>query len=320
MVRKGSLMIECLVMFAVLATTGCSGSPADPGDLSSTTPGDTIPTSPPPPQATSLVRECDAPEPDWIWCDDFEEDRLANYFEHNRADGDFDRLSEVGLDGSSGMRTLFREGKAGAGWMHLTLGKTPQSSMQSVDDGNTIHRDIYWRFHVRNEQGWTGGGGHKLTRARGFASADTWQQSFEAPLWSGNKDDTRILLVLDPVSGTDEAGALLPWESGSLGEGARWLGVKRGVTPLFDGDHIGPWYCIEVHARLNDSGLSNGVFEYWIDGESEARREGMNWVGSFSEFGINAISLDNYWNGGAPKDQERYLDNFVVSTERIGCS
>jgi hypothetical protein len=139
-------------------------------------------------------------------------------------------------------------------------------------------------------------------------------------LWSGNKDDTRILLVLDPVSGTDEAGALLPWESGSLGEGARWVGVRRGTTTLFDADHVGPWYCIEVHVRLNDAGLSNGEVEYWIDGRPEARRDDLNWVGTFDQYGINAVYLDNCWNGGAPKDQERYLDNFVVSTERIGCN
>jgi hypothetical protein len=318
--RKGSLMIECLVMFAALAATGCSGSPTEPGDLSSSAPGDTIQAPPAPPAAASLVRECAGPDPAWIWCDDFEEDRLDSYFEHARADGDFDRLDGVGLEGSSGMRTLFREGKAGAGWLHLAFGKTPQARMRPVDDGTRIYREIYWRFYVRNEPGWTGGGGRKLTRARGFASADTWQQTFEAPLWSGNKDDTLDLLLLDPVSGTDETGALLPYESGSIGEGARWLGIKRGTTPLFDVGHIGAWYCVEVHARLNDAGLSNGEFKFWIDGNLEARRDGMNWVGSFAQFGINTISLDNYWNDGAPKDQERYLDNFVVSTERIGCS
>ena len=217
------------------------------------------------------------------------------------------------------MRTLFRQGKAGAGWLHRAFGRTPQARMRPVDDGTKNYREVYWRFYLRNEPGWTGGGGHKLTRARGFASADTWQQSFAAPLWSGKNDESLNLLLLDPVSGTDEAGVLLPYVSGSLGEGARWLGIKRGETQLFDSVQVGEWYCIEVHARLNDSGTSNGEFEYWIDGIEQPGRDGMNWVGSFDQFGINTISLDNYWNDGAPKDQERYLDNFVVSTERIGC-
>jgi hypothetical protein len=38
-----------------------------------------------------------------------------------------------------------------------------------------------------------------------------------------------------------------------------------------------------------------------------------------SEFGINTIFLENYWNEGAARPQERYFDNFVVSTQRIDC-
>jgi len=29
--------------------------------------------------------------------------------------------------------------------------------------------------------------------------------------------------------------------------------------------------------------------------------------------------LEKYWNDGVPQAQERYFDNFVVSTQRIGC-
>jgi hypothetical protein len=71
--------------------------------------------------------------------------------------------------------------------------------------------------------------------------------------------------------------------------------------------------------RLNDPGQSNGIFEMWIDGKLEAQRTGLNWVGSYQEYGINAIMLENYWNAGSPVTQERYLDNLVVSTQPIGC-
>lgn len=30
--------------------------------------------------------------------------------------------------------------------------------------------------------------------------------------------------------------------------------------------------------------------------------------------------LDTYWNDGSPKSQSRDYDDFVVSTERIGCA
>jgi len=316
-------MIGLVIGWLVIAGAGCESGATGPvvSDATDRTgtpasaPTDTVPGTPP----ASVVVECDDPAAAWIWCDDFEQDRLGSYFEHNRADGAFDRTAGVGLDGSHGMRTRFRAGGEGAGWMHVAFGRTPQSYFQPVDDGATVHREVWWRFHVRNQPGWTGGGGHKLTRARAFASTDTWQQALEAPVWSEGQEGKRDFLMLDPVSGTDEQGNLLPYESGSLGQPARWLGAKAGVTPLFDADHVGRWYCVEVHVRLNDPGQSNGVFEFWIDDRLEARREGLNWVGSFTEYGVNTISLDNYWNGGAPQDQERYLDNFVVSRAPIGC-
>ena len=33
---------------------------------------------------------------------------------------------------------------------------------------------------------------------------------------------------------------------------------------------------------------------------------------------LNEVVLDCYWNGGSPKEQNRYYDNFVISTQRIG--
>ena len=57
----------------------------------------------------------------------------------------------------------------------------------------------------------------------------------------------------------------------------------------------------------------------WIDEVQQPEAVSLNWVGRFDSYGINAIFLENYWNGGAPQDQQRYLDNFVVSTARIGC-
>ena len=55
-------------------------------------------------------------------------------------------------------------------------------------------------------------------------------------------------------------------------------------------------------------------------GSSMPARSGLNWVGSYAAYGINAVFIENYWNAGSPVVQERYLDNFVVSRARIGCA
>jgi hypothetical protein len=125
-------------------------------------------------------------------------------------------------------------------------------------------------------------------------------------------------LMLDPASGTDEQGNLQTTQYNDFAH-LRWLGAAQGATPLFDAEHVGTWYCVEAHVRLNDAGQSNGVFEFWIDGNLEASRTGLNWVGGYADYGINAILFENFWNSGSPQAQERYFDNIVVSTARIGC-
>ena len=56
---------------------------------------------------TSLANECSRARPEWIWCDDFDTDRLARYFEYARADGRFTRSSGVGNAGSYGMKAVY---------------------------------------------------------------------------------------------------------------------------------------------------------------------------------------------------------------------
>ena len=68
-----------------------------------------------------------------------------------------------------------------------------------------------------------------------------------------------------------------------------------------------------------DAGQSNGAFQLWIDDALEANTTGLNWVGAFDAYGINSVFLENFWNSGSPQQQDRFFDNLVVSTQRIGC-
>lgn len=298
--------------FRVIATGAgladtASVTVAAAGSDSTTTPTDTA--------GSSAAAECARPDGWWIWCDDFEQDRLSSYFEVDDANGRFVREAGVGRDGSYGMRGRFVPGESSAGNLKLAFGRTPSSYFRPVDAGTSDYRELYWRMYVKNQAGWEGGGGDKLFRMNVFATAK-WAQAAIGYVWSGNPNDTEYLL-LDPASGTDEQGNLraTKW-SGSF---RRWLGAVRGSTPLFDADHVGRWHCVEVHMKLNDEGLSNGIFEMWVDGSLDARETGLNWLGSYDAYGMNALFLENYWNAGPPKVEERYFDDVVVSTQRIGC-
>jgi hypothetical protein len=263
--------------------------------------------------------ECSSPKPEWIWCDDFEKDRLASYFEYEAKDGSFVLLPGVGYGGSSGMRARFsRTGQVHAGSLKLAIGKTPGRYFRPVDAGTARYREIYWRHFVKYQVGWIGAGGNKMSRAQVLVNTD-WAQAMTGPVWSGIiSEGEPYRLGLAPSSGTDAAGNVRTTEYNDFAHFRR-LGTAWSRTPLFDQMHVGRWYCIEVHARLNDPKRSNGVFELWINGALEARIDELNWQGAYDQYGINTVFLENYWNDGAPQAQERYFDNFVVSTQRIGC-
>lgn len=268
--------------------------------------------------ATRPCDECDqwqTRHPEWIFCDDFEDDtplrRPGRYFEYDSDGGDFAVVDGVGLNNSRGMRARFQTGEVSAGSLHLAFGRVPGSYFDKGIRPGEDFRDIYYRVYLRNQTGWKGSPA-KLSRAFIFAGPD-WSQAMIAHLWSSGD-----YLLLDPASGVDENGRVVTTKYNDF-DHLHWLGHQRGVTPIFAAGSADAWFCIEAHVRLNDPGQSNGVHEFWINGKLEARRTGLNFVGTYTDFGINAVYLENYWNSGSTRQQERYFDSFVVSTRRIGC-
>lgn len=265
------------------------------------------------------VAECGAPQPGWIFCDDFEVNRLDKYFEYVSDSGSFVRASGVGRDGSFGMRTRFEFGQVGAGRLLLAVGKTPQQYMRPADAGTAKYRELYWRFYVRLQPGWVGGGGDKLSRATVFTSTTSWAQAMIAHVWSGNSATAAgDFLMIDPARGTDAIGNVVTTTYNDFAR-LTWLGASPGRRAIFAGADVGQWHCIEVRVRLNDPGHANGLTNLWINGTLDAQRLGLNFLGNFTEYGLNGVFLENYWNSGSPALQERFIDHFVVSTQRIGC-
>jgi Big-like domain-containing protein len=268
--------------------------------------------------ASASAHECDTPQAAWLFCDDFESNRKAQYFEYDTAGGNFVRAPAVGVNGSTGMRVRYVAGGGSSfGSLKVAVGRTPSSYFHPVDAGTATYRELYWRVYVRNQPGWVGGGGDKLTRAISLVNAN-WAEAAFAHVWSGSKASTWNYLVLDPASGTDAAGNVVTTQYNDFAN-MRWLGAVQSATPIFDAAHVGQWYCVELHARLNDPGVSNGLFELSINGHLEAQASSLNWVGRYTTYGLNAVLVENFWNASAPVTEERYIDNFVVSTAPIGC-
>ena len=192
-------------------------------------------------RAPRHASECGTPGRDWIWCDDFERDRLKLYFEYESAGGAFRPVAGSGVGGSRGMRASYSVGRPSAGSLKLAFGRTPGSYFRTVDTGRESYREIYWRFYLRREPGWQGGGGDKLSRAVSFASAD-WSTAMIAHLWAGSPPDANHL-VIDPASGTDVDGRVRTNGYNDF-KNLRWLGNVRGARSVFDEQSVGAWQCI----------------------------------------------------------------------------
>ena len=272
-----------------------------------------------------LAQECPANwktlHVEWIWCDDFETDKSANYFDNSV--GLFNRTAGVGLNGSYGRQAAWMSGQVDAGSLKLAFGLTPPESginPPSGVDSTSKFREIYYRVYLKSQANWNGGSSgnnSKLSRATSFVAAN-WSQAMIAHVWSNDTGGNNNFLLIDPASCV--SGSTVQCAVYNDFNGLVFLGGKKGITPIFTAPNTGKWSCIETHVKLNDAGQLNGIEEFWIDGNLEASSSNLNFVGSYSGYGINAVLLENYYNNGSPQAQSRQMDNFVVSTQRIGCA
>jgi hypothetical protein len=266
---------------------------------------------------------CSDTLPGTIFCDDFESTSPLSdrYFEYGDANGGFVPMAGIGRDGSTGMRVKWQAGQVGAGGFKKSLGRTPDNYIGNhAVNPTTDYDEIYWRIDLRTQLGWQGGGADKLTRATTLANSN-WAQGMIAHIWSAGTDNE--FLVIDPASGIDTDGNLVTTSYNDFAN-LRWLGAKVGNIDLFSTENSDKWYCIEAHAKINTIGTNDGILEFWINDTLQAGSYNLNWHGDWNadslNYFINAIFIENYWNNGSPVEQERYLDNFVISTNRIGCN
>lgn len=270
----------------------------------------------------AIASECDnlsIPAGQIIWCDSFEDEDLpssGNFFDNYANFSDTTqgqrngRSANEAYDGTYSLRHAWQAGEVNPGWVYRMFGR---NHVASQSHSQTDFREIYWRLYVKYPAG-TMMYPNKLSRAMIMAPAPSaWSaQAMIAHLWL--VDTGSQFLRLDPASGTDAAGNL---QSTRMNDNPnlRWLGGVNSPVAIAPG----VWQCHEVHVALNTAGNSDGVFELWLDDALVASRYDLNWVGAYNSYGINAVMLESYWNGAAPQATERYIDNFVIATGRIGC-
>ncbi len=260
---------------------------------------------------------CPDPLPaDWIFCEDFEDlvDPADRFFEYNDGGGRFVLADDAAYSGDWSMRATFEPGVEGTGWMSVAFGVNPAvyGGKPHIDPNGT-YEEIWWRLRLRMEPGWPDVGPAKVTRATSIAK-DDWGQAMIAHLWSAGSD---VTLLGDPASCVQ--GGVVVCNGYNDFANLSWLGQMNGTSPLFSSAWSGTFHCIEGHVRLNTPGASDGVFEFWIDGNLENARNDLDWRGTYEGHGINLVSFENYWNGGPPATLQRWIDDVAIATVPIGC-
>ncbi len=255
---------------------------------------------------------------DTIWYDNFESNTTlnTNYVEYVNDSGEFAPITSESLGGSGrSMRVRWQAGEVGAGNLKKTFGRAPGGYLQGPASRPTEDfTEVYWRQYVKMQEGWTGNPS-KLNRAISFAKSD-WSQAMIAHIWDGSPTGIKT----DPVSGVNSASQVVTNGYNDFGN-FTWLGgngASSSNAQIFNTAESGRWVSVEGRVKLNTPGQSNGIFQLWVDGQLEASRTNLNWVYSWDDYGINAVFLENWWNNGSPVEQERYFDDFVISTAPIG--
>jgi hypothetical protein len=246
-------------------------------------------------------------DPAVIWYDDFDDDKQQERY----AEKSGETTDEIRFGGRGrSLRMHYPKGDRGIGGRKVFFGDSPTYPAKTVRRGETFI-DVYWRFYVRHQHGWTGGGPAKLSRATSLVPPG-WRQAMIAHVWSSGE-----ALTLDPASGV-RAGQVVTTKYNDF-DNLKWLGNRPASQfKLHSTQESGRWICVETRAKLNTPGDRDGLNQLWIDSHLEAERRDLDWRGSYAVHGINAVFLEAYWNRGSPVDQSRWIDNFVISTTPIG--
>lgn len=262
------------------------------------------------PRVESLAmseRQPHAKDPAVIWYDNFDDPARQRLYPEGS--GQLTSAERFGVDGSS-LRMRYRKGARGDGGRKIFFGDSPVFANKAVRRGETF-TDVYWRIYVKHQRGWQGGGPAKLSRATSLVPPG-WSQAMIAHVWSSGQT-----LTLDPASGV--RGDRVVTHRYNDFKNLRWLGNKPTARlPIHSTEESGWWVCVETRVKLNTPGKKDGLNQLWIDGQLEAERKNLDWRGSYTKYGVNAVFLEAYWNQGSPVDQSRWIDNFVVSTKPIG--
>ncbi|MCB0344320.1 MAG: hypothetical protein KDD66_04350 [Bdellovibrionales bacterium] len=258
--------------------------------------------------AAAFADECtnwQTEHPAWLFCDDFESGSLGSWEDVT----DITIASGTGKkhNGTYSAQLFYPNGSEGAGWMWK----------KALRPDNANNDAQYVRWWQRWEPGfeWNNGpsGDQKLFMLQALEPQSGWGQTASWKIYVhlvGQEHSGQGVLLNEPYFDR------FIWSGGSQWDG-QWMGMQQNSTVYrYQTDK---WECTEIEVVHNTPGSSDGRVRVWLNdvlamdrNNIKLRDEAVSW---------NALQLNGWYGSpGVPKNQYSWVDQVVVSTERIGCS
>ncbi len=223
-----------------------------------------------------------------LWSDNFENGQpLTAKYEDVGSTG----LSVTTAEAFSGAHALqqhYDQGQVDAGWV-----------CKAEKAGFPDH--IFVRWYHKFDESFTSFP-PKMARLR-HRDRTTWTSTFEVLFWIEK----------------GEAVADVKAPNSSQANSSGWLPISHSGFFFNAPVNVGRWIRFEMEVKLNTPGLADGLYRFWADDTLIVEHTGVDVRGNTQEK-INEVMLDSYWNGGSPIAQNRYYDDFAISTARIGAT
>ncbi len=189
-------------------------------------------------------------------------------------------------------------GKGSSGLRHFIGSGNVNNSGSTAIYFNTPQRELWVRWYIRFEKGWTWSG------LKEFKMLYFYTDGSLAPYFNFPWGDNNVRLYTQGGGGTDESCTNCGWQT------------------LYGGTASdGSWHAFEVHLKLNNPGTTDGIFEFWIDGVRKIGNTNVNYTGAGNPTGFVRFELgdngSNFWPtpGCHPVD---YDDVAISNTGYIG--
>ncbi len=286
------------------ADSNNSSSATGSTDSQSDSEGNSTPTDTSNNNSPANATECDDwqnQQPSWLWCDGFEaSSSLSSRYQdvQSAAAGGFDVSTTDSFSGQQSLRQQYMPNQVDAGWISWFYG--------DALGGNhgPSHNEIFMRWYHKFEPGFEGMP-PKMARLRRLEAG--FNRSTAVHFWVDLDSGNQLPLVADIFA-----------PNSPDTNGGNWLPITVSTFLYSDAGNIGRWVCHEMQVKNNSAGNNDGIVRFWADDQLILERTDFNLSGNSGE-NFNEVMLDTYWNGGSPKQQSRYYDNFVIATSRIGC-